>query len=250
MHARRDPDMLTDALLSRRFEDGFDAGEQLADALRQTLDTLGMSTDDILVAGVTEGGMPLAYVVSMELDVDVEPAPVEPLHAPHARSVRIGMLVDDGTAYVDERLGDRHGARGSTLDHLIDRAEQRLHAQMDSIGDEPGAALDERTVVIVDDIVDSGTTAVAVTDWLRRWGARTVVVAAAVGTRQGMERARGAADAALCLLEVEDDIPPRSAFRIDPSRATIDMPRIMDAIRVGNEDRARRRSVAAAVQVE
>ena len=58
------------------------------------------------------------------------------------------------------------------------------------------------------------------------------------------------ADAALCLLEVEDDIPPRSAFRIDPSRATIDMPRIMDAIRVGNEDRARRRSVAAAVQVE
>jgi predicted phosphoribosyltransferase len=235
------PDHLPTLTARSSFTDSFDAGERLAEALRRTLDAAGVHADDVLVAGVTEGGLPLAYVVSMDLDVDLEPAPIESLHAPHARSIRIGVLVDDGTAYVDEALGDRHGARGTTLDHLIDRAQVRLESQMVALGDEPGAAIRGSIVVLVDDVVDSGATAVAVTDWLRRWGAQTVIVAVAAGTRRGMERARESADVAFCLVEVEDGESPHDCFADRPGRAAIDDEQLMRAIRAGNDDRRRRR---------
>lgn len=240
MRARpHDPLSNASADISPPFVDRYDAGERLAAAARAWLPQRGVPTDELIIVGVTDGGLPLAYLVSLELGVEVEPAPVEPLHAPHQKSLRIGMLVDDGHVYVDQALGDRHGARGTTLDHLIDRAELQLWRQMDALGDEPGARVMGLDVLLVDDVVDTGLTIVSCADWLRRWGARSVYAAVAVGSESGVERAAAQVDGMLCLHTVEDDVPPGALFVHPAEDDVAENSQLMEALRLLN---ARHRS--------
>jgi predicted phosphoribosyltransferase len=216
------------------FEDRFDAGERLSAALRPWLESQMVDLGGLRIVGVTDGGLPLAYLASLELSVELEPAPMQPIHAPHQRSLRIGMVVDDGYVYVDRANGERHGARGTTLDHLIDRAEERLWLQMDALGDRPGAVVAGHDVLIVDDVIDSGLTILGCADWLYRWGARNVYAAVAVGTERGLERASNEVDGLLCLHQIDDDVPPGSLFA---DRSDLDedrMVKLVDAIRLLN----------------
>lgn len=231
------------ALLRRsRFADRYEAGEQLASRIRQHVLLHGIDRDSLVIVAVTEGGLPFAYYAALELGVRVEPAPVAPLHAPHQRSVRIGMIVDDGTLYVDEKLGDRHGARGTTLDHLVDRAAEDLAQQMHELSDEPGIAVDGATVLVVDDAIDSGTTAVAVSDWLHRHGAAHIVYAVAVATPHGLERMREHVDSVIRLVDLDDGEAPGWSFAQPEAGGTRDAPRLMTAIR----DLERRRAIGFA----
>jgi predicted phosphoribosyltransferase len=216
------------------FEDRFDAGEQLSAELRPWLASRMIDIPDLRLVGVTDGGLPLAYLASLELAVELEPAPMQPIHAPHQRSLRIGMVVDDGYVYIDRATGERHGARGSTLDHLIDRAEQRLWLQMDAIDDRAGADVAGRDVLIVDDAIDTGLTILGCADWLRRWGARRVYAAVAVGTERGLERAGAEVDGLLCLHQLEDDVPPGSLFADAADLDDDRMVKLVDAIRLLN----------------
>ena len=225
-----------------RFADRYEAGELLAARIRQHLLLHAVDRERLVIVAVTEGGLPFAYHAALEFGVRVEPAPVAPVHAPHQRSVRIGMVVDDGTLYIDERLGDRHGASGTTLDHLVDRAVDELAHHMRELDDEPGVDVDGATVLVVDDAIDSGITAVAVSDWLRRHGAAHVIYATAVATPGGLERMRGDVDAVITLAELEEGEPPSWSFAHDDAGGLADSARLMDAIR----DLERRRAAGRA----
>lgn len=227
-----------------RFADRYEAGEVLAARIRQHVLLSGIDREELVIVAVTEGGLPFAYYAALELGSRVEAAPVAPLHAPHQRSVRIGMVVDDGTLYIDERLGDRHGARGTTLDHLVDRAASELAVHMRELDDEPGVDVAGASVLVVDDAIDSGITAIAVADWLRRNGAAHVVYAAAVATPHGLDRMRGEVDAVITLAELDEGEPPAWSFAHADAGGVADSARLMTAIR----ELERRRAVGRAAE--
>ena len=208
-HDPSTPPSLTRTVL---FDDAYEAGELLGARLASLDHVAGLDHSSTVIVGVTEGGLPLAYMVSAALPMRVELAPVASVRAPYQRDIRVGMLVDDGTLYLEERLGLRHGAHGTTLDHLADRADEGLVELMRSIGDQPGAAVRGCDVILVDDVIDTGMTAVACVDWLQRWGARSVHVAAAVATERGLTRAREVAETVTVLAILEDDQPPAEVF--------------------------------------
>ena len=220
------------------FDDAYEAGELLGARLASLPHVAKLHHRSTVIVGVTEGGLPLAYMVSAALPMRVELAPVASVHAPFQRDIRVGMIVDDGTLYLEERLGLQHGAHGSTLDHLADRADDGLVELMRRIGDRPGAAVEDCDVILVDDVIDTGMTALACVDWLRRWGANDIHVAAAVATERGLERANGVAESVTVLAMLDDDQPPAQVFgrTSAPSmREVVDLAAAMDIL---NLDRA------------
>ncbi len=219
------------------FEDAYEAGELLGVRLSMLEHIERLHHASTVIVGVTEGGLPLAYMVSAALPMRVELAPVAPVRAPHQRDIRVGMLVDDGTLYLEEQLGIRHGAHGSTLDHLADRADESLLELMRSVGDQPGVSVEDCDVILVDDVIDTGLTSIACVDWLRRWGARSIHVAAAAATQRGLERAREVADTVTVLCELEDDQPPADVFANPTSPGMREVIALAAAMDVLNKDR-------------
>lgn len=220
------------------FDDAYDAGELLGARLASLPHIARLDHDATVIVGVSEGGLPLAYMVSAALPMRVEVAPVASVRAPHQRDIRVGMLVDDGTLYLEERLGLRHGAHGTTLDHLADQADAGLVELMHRIGDQPGAAVRGCDVILVDDVIDTGMTAVACVDWLHRWGARTVHIAAAVATERGLERAEAVASTVTVLAMLEEDQPPAHVFArvVAPSmREVVGLAAAMDVLNLDRD---------------
>jgi len=219
------------------FEDAYEAGELLGAKLASLDHIAALDHDSTVIVGVSEGGLPLAYMVSAALPMRVEVAPVASVHAPLERDIRVGMLVDDGTLYLEAQLGTHLGAYGTTLDHLTDRADEGLLELMRRIGDKPGAAVDGCDVILVDDVIDTGMTAVACADWLRRWGARRIHFAAAVASAAGLERAREVADSVTVLAMLGDDQPPASVFARTVAPSMREVVGLATAMNILNIDR-------------
>jgi len=221
------------------FDDAYEAGELLGIRLASLPYIKALNHGTTVLVGVTEGGLPLAYMVSAALPMRVEPAPVASVRAPFQRDIRVGMLVDDGTLYLEEQLGIQHGAYGSTLDHLTDRADEGLVELMRNIGDKPGAAVAGCDVIVIDDVIDTGMTTIACVDWLRRWGARHVHMAAAVATQHGLDRAREAADTVTVLAMLDHDQAPSDVFarHVAPSmRQVINLAAAMQSLNLDRDE--------------
>jgi len=219
------------------FSDAYDAGERLGRKLAALPHIAQLDPATTVILGVTEGGLPLAYMVGAVLPMRIEPAPVASVYAPSQRNIRVGMLVDDGTLYLEERLGLQHGAYGTTLDHLADRAEVGLGALMRSIGDAPGALVNGCDAIVVDDIIGTGMTTIACSDWLREWGARSVHMAAAVATEHGYQRALEVVDSVTVVSMLEDGQDPACVFQRRPAASTREVVALATAMRALNIDR-------------
>ncbi|MBC7561319.1 MAG: hypothetical protein H7305_00260, partial [Gemmatimonadaceae bacterium] len=74
------------------FEDAYEAGELLGIRLASLPHIRALDHGTTVLVGVTEGGLPLAYMVSAALPMRVEPAPVASIRAPFHRDIRVGML--------------------------------------------------------------------------------------------------------------------------------------------------------------
>jgi putative phosphoribosyl transferase len=168
-------------MLSGMFRDRRDAGARLATALEGTVDA------PALVLGIPRGGVIVAVPVAVVLRAPLDVIVPRKLGAPHNAELGIGAVAP-GVLIVDDRLV-------RMLDVPEDYIAEEAAAQESEIqrrvaayrGERPPLDLTERTVVVVDDGVATGVTAIAALRSARKAGASRVVFAAPVGPA-GIER--------------------------------------------------------------
>lgn len=181
-----------------RFKTRLDAAARLADALG------AYAADRPLVLGIPRGGVPMARLVAERLRGDLDVALVHKLRAPFQPELAVGSIDDAGHVY----LAPFATSLGISDDQL--RAEQQ--AQLDLLrarrqrysAAQPRLSRTGRVVIIVDDGIATGATAIAAARAARLEGARTVVVAAAVAPPSTVSQLQREADAVVCLETPED----------------------------------------------
>lgn len=181
-----------------RFKTRLDAAARLADALGV------YAADRPLVLGIPRGGVPMARLVAERLRGDLDVALVHKLRAPFQPELAVGSIDDAGHVY----LAPFATSLGISDDQL--RAEQQ--AQLDLLrarrqrysAAQPRLSRTGRVVIIVDDGIATGATAIAAARAARLEGARTVVVAAAVAPPSTVSQLQREADAVVCLETPED----------------------------------------------
>lgn len=185
-----------------RYRDRADAGSRLADAI-VAAHVIG-SDEQALVLGVPRGGVPVAVVVAERLGADVDVLVAHKLGAPGNPEFAVGAVAEDGTMVVDRDLLNRLGIRDDYIDAEAERqvAEVKRRAESYRRGSD-AAPVAERTCIVVDDGVATGSTLEAAITLVKRRGAARVIVAVPVGPVESIERLGRAADEVVCPLQPE-----------------------------------------------
>ncbi|MGA5192761.1 phosphoribosyltransferase family protein [Streptomyces exfoliatus] len=171
------------------FSDRTDAGRQLAARLGHLAD------QDVVVLGLPRGGVPVAAEVADALGAPLDICLVRKLGTPGQPELAMGALGEGGVRVLNERVLRRTGAD----ERDIAAAEAREHVELDQRagryrGSRPSIPLEGRTVLVVDDGLATGATALAACRVVRAKGAARIVLAVPVAPRGWTDRLGGEAD--------------------------------------------------------
>jgi putative phosphoribosyl transferase len=183
---------------SARFADRQKAGRLLASLL-----TVYSRRDDVLIMAIPRGGVPVALELAEALSLTVAVLVVEkvriPVHEAWQPSQSIGAVSSGGVRVLDPNrirslqidAGEVERATTLAQNDQIHKKEiyERLHASIRLRG---------KTVLLVDDAVDSGATMQAAVQAVRAEQPIKIVVAAPVGSAGACHRLRVLTDEVVC----------------------------------------------------
>jgi putative phosphoribosyl transferase len=178
-----------------QFADRRDAGRRLASEL------LELASEGPVVVALPRGGVPVAVEVAKALDAPLDILAVRKLGAPGNRELGVGAVAEGGSAVLDSSSAEQLGLTRAVLDATLARETQELRRRVARYrGERPPIAVDGRTVIVVDDGLATGLSDLAAIRALRKRGARRIVVAVPVGSRESVAMLGEEADEVLCLM--------------------------------------------------
>jgi len=177
------------------FRDRADAGRQLAEELKRHL-----GDEDVVVLGLPRGGVPVAFEVARELDAPLDVIVVRKLGVPYQPELGMGAIGEDGVRVLnDEVLAlARIGEDEVAAVERSERAELERRATRFR-GDRPRTSLVDRSAVVVDDGIATGSTARAACQVARAHGASRVILAVPVAPLSSLASLAEVADELVCL---------------------------------------------------
>lgn len=181
------------------FESRNEAGKKLGEKLIQ------YKSPHTLVLGIPRGGVVIAKEVATTLGVPMDVATVKKLSAPHNPELAIGALAPDTVSYVEWRFATTMGADEAYIKEEVARKNEMLKRQEKLFRKGKGPIkVRDKTVILVDDGIATGSTMEAAIKWLRKKGAHRIVVAIPVAAFDTVKRIKPEVDQLVVLEEPKD----------------------------------------------
>ncbi|GHH17086.1 phosphoribosyltransferase [Streptomyces lanatus] len=180
------------------FRDRTHAGQELA--LRLVEWAGSGELPSVLVLALPRGGVPVAAEVARALHAPMDVLVAGEISTPIRPETPIGAVVaDDPPLYERQSLAMMHLSE-DRLGDVVVRERNELH-RLEYLfrGRRPPPSVDGRTVVLVDDGLATGLTAVAALRFLRRHGPARLVLAVPVGSPRTVASVRAECDDLVCL---------------------------------------------------
>ena len=176
------------------FADRTDAGRQLADRLAES------DVEADVVLAIPRGGLPVGRPVADRLGVPLDVVVAQKLGAPGNPELAVGAVAGDGSVYLDDDMVTRLGV---DEDHIEREREREAESAREKVaeyrGGDPVPDLAGKRVVVVDDGLATGSTAIACLRQVRAADAERVVLAVPVGAPESLDRVAREADEVVCL---------------------------------------------------
>jgi len=159
-----------------------------------------LDTDRIEVFGLPRGGVPVAYEVAKALHAPLDVIVVRKLGVPFQPELAAGAIGERGIRIVNEEVIAEAGVTAKELDRVETRERRELErrAKLYRSGRPPRNVRD-KTAVVVDDGMATGSTAFAACRAARLLGAARVVLAVPVAPADTVDLAQRVADEVVCL---------------------------------------------------
>ncbi len=179
---------------STRFKDRRDAGRVLANALSAYADR-----SDAIVLALPRGGVPVASEVASALGAPLDVFLVRKLGVPGHEELAFGALAEGGTRVLHGDIVRSLGLSRAAISQVAAREHLQIdrHDRQYRQGRRP-PAVENRTVILVDDGLATGATMEAAVTALRDRKPAAIVVAVPVGARDACARLARLADAVVC----------------------------------------------------
>ncbi len=178
----------------RRFRNRRHAGRELAERL------LALADDDPVVLGIRVTGFPVAVEVAQALEAPLDMIVACKIRVRDQPPVTIGAAAEAGVAVLDEEHVRTLRVGADELDEALVRAHAEVRRDVALYrGGRPLVAMADRTAVLIDDGLTSGSTARAAVRAARALGADRVVLATPVARAEVARALAAEADQIVCL---------------------------------------------------
>ena len=178
------------------FADRGDAGRKLAESLARFRD------EQPIVVALPRGGVPVGFEVARALDAPLDIALVRKIGAPYQPEYGIGAIAEGGVRVIRSEDIEMTGITAEQIDEITARETEELERRARIYrGDREPIPVEGRTVIVVDDGIATGGTAVAAARVLRHRGAARVILAVPVGPPGCEIRLADEFDRVICLEE-------------------------------------------------
>ncbi len=172
------------------------AGEELASKLGKYA-----GRGDVLVLALPRGGVPVGYEVAHALHAPLDVFVVRKLGVPEDEELAMGAIASGGVRIVNEEVTRAVGISEEAIDAVarqewveLERRE-RLYR-----GDRPRPAVQDRTVILVDDGLATGSTMRAAATALRQMRPAKIIVAVPVAAPETCDEFREEVDEVICAI--------------------------------------------------
>ena len=162
------------------YRDRREAGRVLAEHLREYA-----HRDDVLVLALPRGGVPVAYEVAEALDVPLDVMIVRKLGTPMQPELAMGAIASGGARVLNHDVINMLGITAADVEEVAQREREELLRREEhyrGTRDEPD--ITDRSVILIDDGLATGSTMLAAVRALRQQDPATIVVAVPVAPPQ------------------------------------------------------------------
>lgn len=175
------------------FANRAEAGKQLAEALDH------IKGADVVVLGVPRGGVEVAAEVAAQQGWPLDIVIPRKVGAPHNPELGLGAIAP-GVRVLDQRMLRALGVSDEYLEEEIRTQEEEIRRRTEAYRrGKPPVGLAGKVVVVVDDGIATGGTAVAAVRWAKTQGAKRVILAVPVAPREAVSRLSTEADEVVSL---------------------------------------------------
>jgi erythromycin esterase-like protein/predicted phosphoribosyltransferase len=180
---------------ARRFRDRVEAGRLLAERLGQYA-----GRDNVVVLALPRGGVPVAFEVAHALAAPLDVFLVRKLGVPGHEELALGAIATGGTRVLNKQLIESLGLPVEWIEG-IDAKERRELERRERVyrADRPLPDVADKTVILVDDGLATGSTMVAAVQAIRQDEPARIVVAVPVAAPDVCAAVRTIADEVVCL---------------------------------------------------
>lgn len=180
------------------FRDRADAAEQLARALK------ARGAEHPVVLGIPRGGVVISDIIARRLGAEHGVVVARKLGAPTQPELAIGAVTARGGMYIDASIATMSGATEQYIAEERGRQIEEARRREAAFDGARTPDVSGRVVVVVDDGVATGATAIAAIRSVKAQGAKQVIFAIPVGPTHTVAQLREEADQVVCL-SVESD---------------------------------------------
>jgi putative phosphoribosyl transferase len=173
-----------------------DAGRVLAAHLERYKDR-----PDTLVLGLARGGIPVAFEVARGIYAPLEVFAVRKLGVPGHEELAMGAIASGGLRVLNMAVIRELEIPDEVVEQVTAREQEELERRGALYrGGRPPLSLENRTVILVDDGLATGTSMRVAIAAVRRHNSARIVVAVPVASAETCEELRSEADEVVCPL--------------------------------------------------
>ena len=174
------------------FRDREEAGELLASALEGIINR----EKNPIILAIPRGGIPIAYKVAERLSVPMSVIVVRKLGLPWNEEAGFGAIDPEGTPYYDQSVLSYLSEED--IKQVVQKELKELREREKKFLPKGYPDLKNRQVIIVDDGIATGYTAIAAANWAKKKGASEVIIAVPVCPSDAKGRLERYADKFIC----------------------------------------------------
>ncbi len=188
------------------FQDRKDAGLQLGEAL------VPYNEADLVILAIPKGGVEIAYYVGKALDKDFQIVVARKLRHPNQPELAFGAIAEDKSLYLDPSIRARLPKQ--TIEKAVSIEEKEIRKQIAKYRKrDPLPSLKNKTVVLVDDGIATGSTLMATIELCKKQRAGRLIVAVPVASPNMYRKLKATVDDVVILETPLDLLAVSQAYR-------------------------------------
>lgn len=139
------------------------------------------NSPEAVVVALPRGGVPVAFEISQSLNLPLDICLVRKLGVPNQPELAMGAIATGGVQILNQSVINACAVTPVALQSVIDSETLELQRRQQLyLGDRPIYALNNQTVILVDDGIATGSTILAALEGIEAQNPRTIIIAVPV----------------------------------------------------------------------